>query len=114
MNDRIHPKRLIMFMDEVRKNFPVTQNIENYRFYYLYTDYDEEQEFLLVTVSPHTLNNEAKELNRSLQMWTGMFGFKEATIMTEEDFQRIIESQIRELQSTIRGTKYTSVFYEVW
>jgi CO dehydrogenase/acetyl-CoA synthase beta subunit len=40
--------------------------------------------------------------------------FKEATIMTEEDFQRIIESQIRELQNTIRGTKYTSVFYEVW
>ena len=114
MNEKIHPKRLRLFIEEIYKNYPETENNENYRFYYLYTDYQEEQEFLLVIVSPHALAREAKLVNESIQLWNGMFGFKESTILSEEDFQRIIETQVRELQNTIRGTKYTSVFYEVW
>jgi hypothetical protein len=114
MNEKLHPKRLRLFMDEVYKTYPETENNENYRFYYLFTDYQEEQEYLLVIVSGHAMLRESQKVNKSLQMWKGMFGFTESTIMSEEDFQRTIETQIRELQNTIRGTKYSSVFYEVW
>jgi hypothetical protein len=114
MNDTIHPKRLIMFMDEIRKNYPETENNENYRFYYLYSDYQEPQEFLLIIAGSNEMNNVAKKLHHSIQLWKGLFGFTEASVMMEDDFQRVIESQLRELQNTIRGTKYTSVFYEVW
>jgi len=114
MNDRIHPKRLIMFVDEVRKNYPETENSENYRFYYLYTDYQEPQEFLLVIVNPNSMERVSRKLHHSLQLWKGLFGFTESSIMTEDEFQRTIETQLRELQNIVRGTKYTSVFYEVW
>ena len=114
MNEKIHPKRLRLFMDEIYKNYPETENSENYRFYYLYIDYQSEQEYLLVIVSEHAMLREAQKVNNSLQIWNGMFGFKESTILSENDFQRTIETQLRELQNTIRGTKYTSVFYEVW
>jgi protoporphyrinogen oxidase len=114
MNGTIHPKRLIMFMDEVRKNYPETENSENYRFYYLYTDYQEPQEFLLVIVNPNSMERVSRKLHHSLQLWKGLFGFTESSVMTEDEFQRTIETQLRELQNTVRGTKYTSVFYEVW
>jgi hypothetical protein len=114
MNGTIHPKRLIMFMDEVRKNYPETENSENYRFYYLYTDYQEPQEYLLVIVNPNSMERVSRKLHHSLQLWKGLFGFTESSVMTEDEFQRTIETQLRELQNTVRGTKYTSVFYEVW
>lgn len=101
-------------MEEIRKNYPETDNIENYRFYYFYTDYEKEQEYLFVIVSQHALDREAKKLNQSIDIWCGLFGFTNATIMLEEDFQRVIESQLDNLQKTIRGTKYCSVFIEVW
>lgn len=103
-----------MFMDEVRKNYPETENTENYRFYYLYTDYQVPQEFLLIIAGPSAISNVAQKLHHSLQLWKGLFGFTESSVMTEDEFQRTIETQLRELQNTVRGTKYTSVFYEVW
>ena len=114
MNENVHPKRLRLFMEEIYKLHPETENTENYRFYYLYTDYQMESEYLMVIVSQHAIEREARNVNHSLQMLSAMFGFRESTVMTEDDFQRSIETQLRELQNTIRGTKYTSVFYEVW
>ncbi len=114
MNDKIHPKRLNFFMKEIRNNYPETENTENYRFYYLYTDYEKEQEYLFVIVSEHALNREGKKLNQSLDLWCGLFGFTNATIMLEDDFQRVIETQVDILKKTIRGTKYCSMFIEVW
>ena len=101
-------------MEEIRNQYPETDNSENYRFYYLYTDYQEPQEFLLIIAGPSAINNVAQKLHHSIQLWKELFGFTEASVMMEEDFQRTIETQLRELQNTIRGTKYTSVFYEVW
>lgn len=101
-------------MDEIRKDYPETKNSEEYRFYYLYTDYKTPQEFLLIIAGPDSLQKEAQKLHHSLQMWKGMFGFTESSVMTEDDFQRTIETQLRELQNIIRGTTYTSIFYEVW
>lgn len=101
-------------MDEIRKSYPESENSENYRFYYLYFDYQTPQEFLLIISSSHAIEREASKLHKSLQIWKEMFGFTGASVMLEDDFQRTIETEIRSLQNTIRGTKYTSVFYEVW
>lgn len=101
-------------MDEIYKVYPETKNSEDYRFYYLYTDYKVPQEFLLVIVGPESLLNDTQKLQHSLQMWKGMFGFTEASVMNEHDFQGTIENQLRELQNIVRGTTYTSIFYEVW
>lgn len=114
MNNNLHPKKLIFFMEEIRKNYPETENVENYRFYYFYTDYEKVQDYIFVIVSEHALHREAKKLNQSLDLWKDLFGFTNATIMLEDDFQRTIETQLHNLQKTIRGTKYTSIFYEIW
>ena len=114
MNEMLHPKRLRLFMEEIRKQYPETENSENYRFYYLYTDYEEPQEYMLIIARPSSMSNVGQKLHHSIQLWKELFGFTEASVMTEDDFQRVIETQITELQNIIRGTKYTSVFYEVW
>jgi hypothetical protein len=101
-------------MDEIRKDYPETKNSEEYRFYYLYTDYKAPQEFLLIITGPESLQKGVQKLQHSLQMWKGMFGFTEAGVMSEGDFQGTIETQLKELQNIVRGTTYTSIFYEVW
>ena len=114
MNEMVHPKRLRLFMEKIREECPETVNVENYRFYYLFTDYGGYQEYLFSIVSQHAIDREGKKLNNVLDTWSKVLNFTNATIMTEDDFQRVIEVQLNDLQKTVRGTKYTTLFYEIW
>ena len=114
MNELIHPKRLRLFVEEIYKNYPEVKNHPDYRFYYLYTDYPEASEYLFVVIQYQLFGKLSKDLNESLGLYKEMFGFTESSILGEDDINSKIQKQLNELSDKIRGTKYTSVFYEVW
>lgn len=115
VNDKLHPKRLVMFMGEIYKQYPALEKHPDYRFFYFYTDYPESSEYLFVVISDYLSNSPlAEKLNVSLNLYKDMFGFTESTIISEDDFNTQINKQLKKLQDQIRGSKFTSIYYEVW
>lgn len=115
MNELIHPKRLRLFMEEIYKNYPNVKNHPDYNFYYLYTDYPEVSEYLFVVILRYELFDKlSKNINESIGLYKDLFGFTESSILSEDDINSKLQKQLNKLSGQIRGTKYTSVFYEVW
>jgi hypothetical protein len=115
MNELIHPKRLRLFMEEIYKNYPDINNHPDYRFYYLYTDYPEISEYLFIVASQYELSNKlSTEINESIGLYKEMFGFTESSILSHDDINSGLKTQLNRLSDQIRGTKFSYVFYEVW
>ena len=102
-------------MEEIYKQYPVLEKHPDYRFYYVYTDYPDHSEYLFVIITDYLSTAPiAEKLNQSLNLYKDMFGFTESTIMTEDDFNKHVHKYLIKLQDTIRGSKFSSIFYEVW
>jgi hypothetical protein len=102
-------------MEEIYKQYPVLEKHPDYRFYYVYTDYQEPSEYLFVIITGYLSTSPfAEKLNLSLNLYKDVFGFTESTIITEDDFNKHVHKYLKTLQDTIRGSKFTSIFYEVW
>lgn len=102
-------------MEEIYKNYPNVKNHPDYNFYYLYTDYPEVSEYLFVVILRYELFDKlSKNINESIGLYKDLFGFTESSILSEDDINSKLQKQLNKLSGQIRGTKYTSVFYEVW
>jgi hypothetical protein len=102
-------------MEEIYKNYPDIKNHPDYRFYYLYTDYPVISEYLFIVVSQYELSNKlSKEINESIGLYKEMFGFTESSILSNDDINSKLQTQLNKLSDQIRGSKFSYVFYEVW
>ena len=115
VNDYLHPKRLKLYMEQIYKDFPILKSHPDYRFYYLYTNYPEQNEYLFVLTGTHQISNKlSEEINQSLHSYNDMFGFTSSSILTNDDMNNKIVKEFYKLTDTLRGSHFSVVLYEIW
>jgi hypothetical protein len=114
VNNYIHPKRLKLFFEQIYLVYPTLKTEKNFHFYYLYTDYEEESEYIFaVFYNQYSWDKEATKFNEYLKVFSHMFGFTDCSILSSYDFDRI-ENEVKKIQDKIRGTQHSILFCEVW
>ena len=102
-------------MEQIYKDFPTLKSHPDYRFYYLYTDYPKQSEYLLVVTTSYFISEKfSNEINQSLHSYNEMFGFTYSSIMTYDDLNNKIMKDVHKLFDTTRGSHFTTHFCEVW
>jgi len=106
----LYPSRVETFLKEVYEKYPIMRRHPDYRMFYLYNDYPEKQESIILMTN---YDIPMEGMGDYIKTVANVLGF-ELMAMRWNIFDSEIRKQLEKEYEDRRGSEFRLLFHEIW